>query len=404
MLTERKNSPLSETDTLLAPTVEITINLFGSCCMHYCTHIAAVVRNPSEKKAILIEYEKVSAIKEFRLHQIYEFQEKENSCCVSTVKLYSNKNMHDFLKAFNTKFKPKGYCYCSYNCADAVQFLLDYFFPNERCYASLYTGYQLLCCFGFIGSLGLLNCFPAPPCTIVTPTDVYKKAKLLSFSYGNRPENFEEKIVHETKVENAGNDILEDDINLPIEGTQVTAYLENDFHDFETLDSFQQLKFAVLNNNVNKVEEILKASNIDSVFQGDSLTDTPSIFIAVQKQSTAILELLLEKKADVNKGLPHGLITSKVVFAKGTTLLMYAACCNCEDDRILQLLCKYGANVNAKSESGCTALHWATAADITSHIQFFKSKKEVNVKEKNYNAETPEAFAVRLATKLNPYY
>lgn len=388
------------------PTVEITINLYGSCCAHYCTHVAAVLRNPSEKTAVLIEYDDVPSMKNLRLNRIYQFEEEENSCRVSTIKLYSNKKLSDFIEAFNKEFKKKSYSYFFNNCANAVKFLLDFFFPNERCYSSLYTGYQLLFCVGFIGSLGLLNCLPAPPSTVVTPADVYKKAKLLSLSYGNRPDNFElikDEITLENKIKDSEEVILEDDFHPPAQ--IATAHLEQDFRPYETLNSTEIdnlfLNRAVEGNKLKIAKELLEQTDVNITFEVNSCEEKPSIFYAVECHSTAMLKLLLEHKADVNKGLKHGLKTeSGVYFAKGTTLLMYAACCDYDDDAVLQLLCKYGANINAKSESGSTALHWALTNNKKKHIEFFGSKHEVNWLEGNNKGENPFAFAVRIGTKL----
>jgi len=406
MQTTRENFKSAGINVLIPknPPVEIAINLYGTNYAHYCTHVAAVLREPSTNTVMLIEYGGVSTVENERLRRIHKFEGEENSDNISTVKLYSDKSLTDFLEAFNANFDEDNYSFCTNNCADAVQFLLNYFFPDEHCYSFLYAGYQLLCCAGIVGSFGLLNCFPAPPCTIVTPTDVYKKAKLLSCSYGVRPENFEE--VGENKVEN----VIAESKFLPIKSmlwddysqTKVVrpaVYLERDFIEFENLSDSEKLKIAVIKNDSEKAKALLENGvDVNVTFQSESIDEIPVIFSTVQKySSTSTLQLLLEQKADVNKGLEHGLKTGPLIFAKGTTLLMYAAFYDYQDVHVLELLCKYGANINAKSESGSTPLHWAIVAGNTKYINFFKSKG-VNMAEKNNNGETPEDLLKRLQT------
>ncbi len=91
--------------------------------------------------------------------------------------------MNDFQTEYQKKFISKNYKYLKNNCADAVKFTLDYFFPETTAEHAYYCAYQMLCCLCCIGTLGL-KCFSTVPACITTPNDVFKMAQQLSVRYG----------------------------------------------------------------------------------------------------------------------------------------------------------------------------------------------------------------------------
>lgn len=178
-----------KTATRQSSHAKITIMLHGNCCMHYCTHIVAKIDDLNNNKSFVVEHLDHLKEQSDKLKKFDKFKE-EDYCCINSVTLYSNRDVENFIQIYSSKFKHTDYEYCGNNCSNAVKFTLDYFFPDALYSKACYVGYQILGCAGFVGTLGLMNCFPAPPCCISTPTDVFKKAQVLSFSYGRYEPGF----------------------------------------------------------------------------------------------------------------------------------------------------------------------------------------------------------------------
>lgn len=102
------------------------------------------------------------------------------------VTLYSNEDFDTFKINFYHKFADHDqYNYLFKNCADAVDYALDYFFPNKEILDEFYGLYQGVCCSVSLSTCGL-TAFPTPP-LITSPQDVFNKAKILSVIYKNKP-------------------------------------------------------------------------------------------------------------------------------------------------------------------------------------------------------------------------
>jgi len=113
----------------------------------------------------------------------FAVQRDNSNCCQGVIKLYSNKKLDNFISAYENKFgNPDSFNCLTKNCSSPVDFALDYFFPQKACLDATCIVYKLLCCWGFLGTLGM-SCFPAPP-GISMPSDVYNKARMLSCRYG----------------------------------------------------------------------------------------------------------------------------------------------------------------------------------------------------------------------------
>lgn len=95
----------------------------------------------------------------------------------------TDKNYDDFIKAYTGQFDSKNFCCVSKNCADAVNFMLDYFFPEPYCTNAALDTYRVLCSAFCLATLGIFSCLPSP-CCMMTPPDVLRKAKALSHRYG----------------------------------------------------------------------------------------------------------------------------------------------------------------------------------------------------------------------------
>lgn len=195
--TEQKASEslntLNKTTLDTTSNTEMNIILYASTG-HWCTHIAATFRDINTNESYFINYGQMPEKLEDQQKKLAELKDDSlhtcscccNGCGQSAVTLYSDKKLDDFIAAFTDKFPENRYDFCTNNCADAVDFALNYLFSDSRAAKytkASYSCYQLLCCSGFITTLGLINCFPAPPYCITLPKDVFNKAKLLSYIY-----------------------------------------------------------------------------------------------------------------------------------------------------------------------------------------------------------------------------
>ena len=155
--------------------LKITVHLYGALS-HCYTHIAAVIREEDRQEKFVIEYGMGDT-------ENLAHPDKKSDCVV----LYSNKKMDNFIRQYQQKFKHEEYGFCYKNCADAVNYMLDYFFPHAYAAQCWFTTKKLVCCLPGIAFLGG-SCVPAP-LLITTPISVFSKAESISSSNnrGNVP-------------------------------------------------------------------------------------------------------------------------------------------------------------------------------------------------------------------------
>ena len=106
---------------------------------------------------------------------------------------------------------------------------------------------------------------------------------------------------------------------------------------------------AVKNNDINKINSILKSGKAESNSK-DKYCET-ALMIASCKGNLEIVKLLVDNGADVN-------IKSDI----GNTALMFASEYGQLD--IVKYLVEKGADINIKNEDGNTALDWAATEEI----------------------------------------
>jgi hypothetical protein len=168
--------------------VKIDVHLYDACCCHSaCTHTAALVTDLATGRKFIVEYN-IAKIEtyEAKIETLYDRELKEYSPYTAT--LYSKNNFDEFVNLYKNKFgNPDKYNFFINNCADAVKFTIDHFCPSGQTIDAFCSAYKILCCWGFLGSLGM-RCFPSIFCTV--PSDTFNLALLLSqTNYGKLPEN-----------------------------------------------------------------------------------------------------------------------------------------------------------------------------------------------------------------------
>ncbi|MBV8802539.1 MAG: hypothetical protein JO131_06185 [Gammaproteobacteria bacterium] len=136
---------------------------------HCCTHIAAKIEDEKSNKKIIIEYgtEETGSVNEIAYPDLKH----------QTIVLYSNKSIEEFEKLYNKKFQNGDYNFFTKNCADAVNFSLNYFFSEMYRARIMHTAKKVVCCVP-INLLGF-TCCPAP-LMIETPLGVFTKAKAIA--------------------------------------------------------------------------------------------------------------------------------------------------------------------------------------------------------------------------------
>jgi len=156
----------------------------------YFSHVAVSITDMAStntpKDFLVISYDRPKG--EIESDQKLQKAALENinpTCCGDdSVTLYSNCDFKTFKEEYIRKFNPEKYNCCCFNCADAVEFALEklFPFPVPCSQKAVSISYKALCCVGFFATLGN-NGFPSIFCT--TPSDAYKKAQMLSLSYGD---------------------------------------------------------------------------------------------------------------------------------------------------------------------------------------------------------------------------
>ena len=169
--------------------VTITVLLYNrSSLFHFFTHIEAIIEDQAGNRSFNINYPVFDILNNHKKNAAdLEFTKQNRGCSLGAVTLYSNANYDDFILNYYHQFgNSTEYNYVTHNCANAVNFALDFFFPDKSKTEVFYCLYKTLCCWLSLGACGI-KCFPVPP-GISSPNDVFKKAELLSCAYGSVPE------------------------------------------------------------------------------------------------------------------------------------------------------------------------------------------------------------------------
>ena len=69
--------------------------------------------------------------------------------------------------------------------------------------------------------------------------------------------------------------------------------------------------------------------------------------MAANKQNEKLIDILIKNGADIDRNLDDGKVALHMVTKNN-------------DKKSLEILIKHGANVNVKDSKGCTPLHYAT--------------------------------------------
>ena len=133
-----------------------------------CSHIEVTVKDETHQRHIVFSDRDITG----------EEPDKGVAARAKILVLESDRPVSEFFYLYSSEFDADEYGFICWNCADAAQSVLRYFFPEqmrevEGC--STITC-QLLCCLPYVVTCGLLRCFPAPPC-ISTPHTVFNQAK-----------------------------------------------------------------------------------------------------------------------------------------------------------------------------------------------------------------------------------
>lgn len=173
---------------------------FQKCCHglfdNVKSHSAATIIDLSNNEAFDIDFWPTKGKRKRAL------KDRQPEAGVEVVTLYfqaTPQELEAFKKEFKQNFLPEFHSNIWENCADAVNFALDRFFPENSCAESCWELIKhLMCCSCFLLSCGG-SCFPAPPC-VSTPSDVMTRAKSLAEHYGKPSSDEKKSIVSENKV------------------------------------------------------------------------------------------------------------------------------------------------------------------------------------------------------------
>ena len=100
------------------------------------------------------------------------------------ITLYSNKKLAPFIEIYKEKFLKENFSFLTHNCAFAVNFALNYFFPEAQLERNCCYFCKWFCLPFCLCSL-CSDWFMSPPGTL-SPGDVFKKAVLLQLRYGEQ--------------------------------------------------------------------------------------------------------------------------------------------------------------------------------------------------------------------------
>jgi hypothetical protein len=193
--TGEEKVPLQPTDSTkinqTSKLFELTVMVTNPTCNNPVSHASVIIKDCANNKFCRVSFypccKKAASMIGEATAKFYMSYISKKWCGESAVRLYSDINLtlEDFVGKINKKFC----CFETilYNCSDAANYTLNYFFPPSlNCRVNIaYQAYKLAtfpCC---IATLGCTSFFGAPPLTN-GPVDVLKKAQLLSKYYGDK--------------------------------------------------------------------------------------------------------------------------------------------------------------------------------------------------------------------------
>ncbi|HEX4044108.1 MAG TPA: hypothetical protein VHZ76_00400 [Gammaproteobacteria bacterium] len=186
--------------------VEIKVFVLPYICHSLAQSSAAIVTDRATGKSFIIHFPVDTRYKTYEKNEktyLHKATETVGAFSTPPITLYSDKNFDDFIEAYLNEFGPtyrQTYNYVDRHCAAAVDFMLNHFFPDAETENKLHFIFQVLCCIGWVASLGTLYCFP-PPYPLKTPFSVYEKAGLLSVRHGRLTEAMEEELLEQAECE-----------------------------------------------------------------------------------------------------------------------------------------------------------------------------------------------------------
>lgn len=174
--------------------LEIKIILRNRWSPFWATHSEALITDLDKKEG---ETNKYMYVDKRRIFSYYEDQkmrdtrinrkkETKSSFSTGVITLYSTKSLQGFIDAFNiSKHGPIVGYYNPFNnnCADAIQFLLDFFF-DANIKNPTFSAYLALKSYGYTGLLGFAATLLLDSPFANLPRDVHHRAKLISLSHG----------------------------------------------------------------------------------------------------------------------------------------------------------------------------------------------------------------------------
>jgi len=126
-------------------------------------------------------------------------------------------------------------------------------------------------------------------------------------------------------------------------------------------DSVTPLYIAVFNRNIATASELINhGSDVNAIHKGNTFSEGP-LGVAARLSQPAVVKLLLEKGAEVNRADPLG-----------NTPLMLVARSNCP--KAVEFLIAAGAEVNAKNPYDETALGVAEQSEYESVVRILKRR------------------------------
>lgn len=157
---------------------------------HFADHIIAVIEDEEKKREFIIDHRSYDAKKVYKDNKIYYVTKRADGeerffrpYARKSVVLTSDKNMGEFIKLYSEKFSIQSYNLFKRNCADAINFTLDYFCPGKNIELNS-TALKVIC---FLPSIVLIGAkwFPTPGGLVTTPAEVFAKAEQLGdLGYG----------------------------------------------------------------------------------------------------------------------------------------------------------------------------------------------------------------------------
>lgn len=149
---------------------KITILLHHDACScitscHCRTHIDAFIEDEATARSIHINFGNTGIRTDHDLNLRSLQLERANEQFFSdAITLHSQMDYDQFVMNYYHDFgNSERYGFVFNNCADAVDYALDYFFPEKTAIELFFCTYQTLCCWLCVGSCGLASYLPMIP-------------------------------------------------------------------------------------------------------------------------------------------------------------------------------------------------------------------------------------------------